>query len=390
MAACNSPATHFSLTEARAIVRDLFVPNPRIYWADLLATILVGHVCFALTRTIVESSLQPLWLKLTLAAAVFAVQCATYYRAAMFVHEIVHLPDKKFLAFRVVWNLLCGIPFLVPSFTYYTHLDHHRRQSFGTRHDGEYLPFATISPWWIPVFLAQALWVPPLAVIRFGLLTPLTWFIPPLRRYLHQRASSLVIDPSYIRPLPTALDLRYIRLQELSCFLYVVACVLFPVSVFDRWPIPLVIHAYLTGVVLVFMNAVRTLASHRWASGGHEGTYVDQMLDSLTMDSDSLPAILINPVGLRYHSTHHLFPSMPYHNVRAAHKRLLARLPSDSPYRQTVAHSIFSVIAQLWRTAATRNTSPSTLPLSLPSVATEKRPDQRGTSHHSRPAAAIL
>ena len=60
----------------------------------------------------------------------------------MFVHEIVHLPEKKFVAFRVVWNLLCGIPFLVPSFTYYTHLDHHRRKTFGTKHDGEYLPLS--------------------------------------------------------------------------------------------------------------------------------------------------------------------------------------------------------------------------------------------------------
>ena len=120
------------------------------------------------------------------------------------------------------------------------------------------------------------------------------------------------------------------------------------------------------------MNAVRTLASHRWASGGHEGTFIDQMLDSVTMDNDSLPAILINPVGLRYHATHHLFPSMPYHNVRAAHKRLLERLPADSPYRQTVAHSIFSVIAHLWHTAATRNTPPSTLPLSSPVLSYRK------------------
>ena len=31
------------------------------------------------------------------------------------------------------------------------------------------------------------------------------------------------------------------------------------------------------------------------------------MLDSVTMDNDTLPAVLINPVGLRYHATHHLF-----------------------------------------------------------------------------------
>src|SRR5262245_57128765 len=354
MSGGSSRAAEFSLTEARAIVRDLFAPDQRTYWIDFLVTIFLGHACFALTRVIAEWRLEPLWLKWALALAAFSVQCALYYRAVMFVHEIVHLPEKKFVAFRIVWNLLCGVPFLVPSFTYYTHLDHHRRQMFGTRLDGEYLPFASMSPSWILFYLSHALWVPPLAVIRFGILTPLTWFISPLRQLLYQLASSLVIDPSYIRPLPTPTALRIIRLQELACLLFLTACVVVPRVFFNRWPIPFAIHAYLTGVVLVFMNAIRTLASHRWISGGHEGTFIDQMLDSVTLDYDSLATILINPVGLRYHSTHHLFPSMPYHNMRAAHKRLLECLPADSLYRQTVAHSIWQVISDLWRTAASR------------------------------------
>jgi fatty acid desaturase len=270
----------------------------------------------------------------------------------MFVHEIVHLPEKKFRAFRFAWNLLCGIPFLVPSFTYYTHLDHHRRKMFGTEHDGEYLPLANMSPWCIVLYLSQALWVPPLAVVRFGLLTPLMWISPALRRFVHQRASSLVMDPTYIRPLPTRDMQRMIFLQELGCFLFLWSCVIIPPVFLNRWPIPFIIQAYSTGVVLVFLNALRTLAAHRWHSSGEEGTFTDQMLDSITMDNDSLPAILINPVGLRYHATHHLFPSLPYHNMRTAHKRLLAELPGDSPYRLTVGHSIWVQVADLWRRAA--------------------------------------
>ena len=50
MSATSTLAPKFSLTEARAIVRDLFVPNERIYWVDFLTTILVGHVCYAVTR----------------------------------------------------------------------------------------------------------------------------------------------------------------------------------------------------------------------------------------------------------------------------------------------------------------------------------------------------
>jgi fatty acid desaturase len=353
----------FSLAQARGIVRDLFTPNEWIYWADFLTTILVGHVLYGVTRLLYDIHLEPLWLRLMIQLVTFSITCACYYRAAMFVHELVHLPEKKFRAFRIVWNLLCGIPFLVPSFTYYTHLDHHRRKMFGTQRDGEYLPLARMSPWWMLLYLSQCLWIPPLAVVRFGLLTPVTWLSPALRRFVHQRASSLVMDPSYLRPLPTRQARRVIFAQELGCFLFLWGCAIVPPVFFGRWQGPFLIHAYSTGVVLILLNAIRTLAAHRWWSSGEEGTFIDQMLDSITMDNDSLAAILINPVGLRYHATHHLFPSMPYHNMRAAHRRLMRELPADSPYRQTVGHSIWATIADLWRRAASHNPrAPATQP----------------------------
>ena len=342
---------NFSLTEARAVVKDLFAPREWIYWVDFLTTISIGHASYALTRYLYNIQLEPLGLRLAIQLVTFFITCACYYRAVMFVHEIVHLPEKKFRVFRIVWNLLCGIPFLVPSFTYYTHLDHHRRKMFGTAHDGEYLPLARMSPWIILVYLSQCLWAPPLAILRFGIITPLTWFCPPLRRWIHQRASSLVMDPTYIRPLPTQAAQRVIFLQELGCFLFLAGCLIVPLVFLNRWPIPMVIQAYPTAVVLIFLNSVRTLAAHRWSSDGEEGTFVDQMLDSVTLDNDSLTAILINPVGLRYHATHHLFPSMPYHNMRSAHKRLLEQLPANSPYRSTVETSILATIADLFRRA---------------------------------------
>ncbi len=346
------PGPAFSLAEARGHVRDLFAPREWIYWVDFLATILVGHAMYGATRLLYDIHLEPLWLRLAIQAVTFSLTCICYYRAVMFVHELVHVPEKRFRAFRIVWNLLCGVPFLVPSFTYYPHLDHHRRKMFGTEHDGEYLPLARMSPWWIVLYLSQCLWVPPLAVIRFGILTPLTWLSPALRRFIHQRASSLVMDPAYLRPLPTAAVKRIIFFQELACFLFLAACAIVPPVFLNRWPIPFLIQAYSIAVVLVFLNAVRTLAAHRWWSDGEEGTFVDQMLDSVTLDNDSLLAVLINPVGLRYHATHHLFPSMPYHNMRAAHKRLLERLPADSSYRQTVGTSVWATIGDLWRRSA--------------------------------------
>ncbi|HWL73233.1 MAG TPA: fatty acid desaturase, partial [Burkholderiaceae bacterium] len=48
-----------------------------------------------------------------------------------------------------------------------------------------------------------------------------------------------------------------------------------------------------------------------------------------------------------YHALHHLFPSLPYHNLARAHRRLMAELPADNLYRQTVYPSYWSVIRQL-------------------------------------------
>jgi fatty acid desaturase len=339
----------FSLLQARGIVRDLFVPREWIYWADFLSTIAIGYVCFGLTRALYDAQGTPLWLRLLLQLPTFSIQCACFYRAAMFVHEIVHLPQRKFRAFRALWNLLCGIPFLMPSFTYASHLDHHRRQHYATSRDGEYLPLASLSPVWSALYLTQCLWAPPLALVRFGLITPLAWFSTSLRRLIHQRASSLVMDPRYLRPQAAPAELAAIRWQELGCFLFIWGCATVPPLVFHRPLLVLVLHVYLTSVVLILMNSLRTLASHRYTGTDLGHSFEAQMLDSITLDNDSLLAVLLHPVGLRYHATHHLFPALPYHNIRAAHRRLMEQLPPDSPYRLTVERSLAKIVFELLR-----------------------------------------
>ncbi len=66
-------------------------------------------------------------------------------------------------------------------------------------------------------------------------------------------------------------------------------------------------------------------------------------------------------MGLRYHALHHLFPAMPYHSLDAAHHRLMAQLPPDSPYRQTnspgLLYALRELIGQSW--ASSRQRPPS-------------------------------
>jgi fatty acid desaturase len=345
----------FSLAQARRIVADLFQPRPWIYWTDFLVTIAIGHAAFAVTRRLYDFGFQPLSLRLAIQAVTLLITCLAYYRAVMFAHEVVHLPERKLRAFRFAWNLLCGIPFLVPSFTYATHLDHHRRTMYGTDDDGEYLPLARGSRWWILLYLSQCLWVPPLAVVRFLLLSPLAWICPPARRWIHRHASSLVMDPAYLRPLPTPQALAVIRWQELGCLMFLLGFAVVPPVFLGRWPVSFVVQAYLVSVLLILLNSLRTLAAHRWTSDGHEATFVEQMLDTVTIDSPSPLEKLLNPLNLGYHSTHHLFPALPYHNLRHAHKRLMEQLPADSPYRLTVERS---VAAAIWRLLVRQRKSP--------------------------------
>jgi fatty acid desaturase len=340
--------SEFSLAEARHLVNDLFEPNPRIFWADFLITIAIGHIGYSLVYLAPRWLPEPLWLRLGVQAVIFVIYSLAFYRASMFTHELVHLRTGTFNTFRVAWNALCGVPFLMPSFTYESHLDHHRRKHFGTQRDGEYLPLGTQSPIHILLYLSQSFIAPLLAIFRFVVLTPLTWLSPPLRRWVHQHASSMVIDPSYLRPLPTKDAMRLIRRQEVFCFLGW-GTYLSLILIFGKWPFPLLIQAYLTGVFVLTLNAVRTLGAHRFWNDGSEMTFVEQMLDSVNYGRRSWFTELWAPIGTRYHALHHLFPSMPYHNMRQAHQRLMERLPPDSPYREAESNSLISTIRDLWR-----------------------------------------
>jgi len=214
-------STQFSLANSHALISDLFKPHPWFYWTDFLATYSVGVFCFQQVRG--GSLLVPQQgFQGTVSQAVyFVVSGLLFYRAAMFIHEVVHQRSNDDLrAFHVVWNLLCGIPFLIPSFVYLTHIDHHRRKHFGTEQDGEYLPLEHQQSWRILFYLSWSFVIPSLAVVRFFVLTPLAWIVPGVRNFVHQRASSMVMDPSYIRPLPTPQTLRVIYIQEFACFVW--------------------------------------------------------------------------------------------------------------------------------------------------------------------------
>ena len=93
-----------------------------------------------------------------------AIQIVSYliagfalFRAGSFIHEITHLRKGELLAFRVAWNIFCGIPMLMPSFFYENHIDHHNsKRHHGTgAANGEYLPLGSGTRWRLLTFWLQ-------------------------------------------------------------------------------------------------------------------------------------------------------------------------------------------------------------------------------------------
>lgn len=337
----------FSLSEARRIVGDLFAPREHIFWRDFIAAMGTADLLFFGVAFLPDLISAPAWVVWGLRLVGFLIYSLLYYRCAMFIHELVHIRTDRLTAFRAAWNFFCGTVFLTPTFVYYTHLDHHRRKDFGTERDGEYIPLACRSRWETVGYLMQSFVIPPLAIVRFFVLTPLTWLSPALRRLVHQRASSMIMDPSYIRPLPTPKALRVIRFQEALCFAWCATIAVSLATFLRPWAVTFLVQAYVTGVFIVMLNALRTTGAHRWTNAEGEMTFVEQVLDSVNYPKGWLPELWA-PTGTRFHALHHMLPALPYHAMREAHERLMRELPEDAVYRQTNEDSLWSALRLLW------------------------------------------
>jgi fatty acid desaturase len=326
----------------RRALDDLLVPRPTVYWIDFLASITCFYAGFA------ASVVLPLNNPLKFLGTVIAVLCV--YRAVVFIHELAHLSPGRVPGFRIAWNLLCGIPLLVPSFLYGSHRDHHARRAYGTTKDGEYrtwgCPGNRIG---IVMFASSSFLALPAGAVRFGILGPLSWFNPRIREWVGVHASSLVVDPRYRRDPPSRHEARGWRVQEAGVFTYLLGVA--GALVTGLINAELLVQLYLISAAGLLLNSLRTLAAHRYRSAGDPMTTTQQLLDSLNYPRRSWLIPLWAPVGLRFHAIHHLFPSVPYHNLAAAHDRVTGMLPEGSPYHRTAGYGLVSSLGELWRSA---------------------------------------
>ena len=337
-------ASHAASTDDMAMIRaaaeltrDLNGANKAIYWSDFLGSALLGYA--ALFAAIMAPGTG-----LMLAAAAFAV--AALYRAGSFIHEITHVRHRELPWFRFGFNAVVGVPLLVPSFLYEgVHQLHHARTRYGTTEDPEYLPLALMKPWTVPLFVVIAAFGPLVLFVRFALLTPLSFVIPPLRKLLVERYSGLVINPDFRRRAPEGELKKQWLMQEVAASLWANALL---VGVFSGF-LPLrgfLIFLAISSATIVF-NQIRTLVAHLWENDGEVVSTTAQFLDSVNVPPPNVLSALWAPVGLRYHATHHLLPGLPYHALGEAHRRLTAKLPPESTYNRASYNGLPGLVTRL-------------------------------------------
>ena len=327
------------LKAAANLTRDLNVPKAGVYWADMLASALLGYV--ALFGAML---LRSTWL--AVASVVIAV--LALYRAGSFIHELTHIKKGAVKGFRFTWNLIVGVPLLVPSFMYEgVHNQHHAKRYYGTIDDPEYLPLALMHPWTLPLFLIVAALAPIGMLIRFGILAPLSLLSPKLRAALVGRYSGLQINPKFVRPKPEGEFARDWAWQEATCSIWAIALL----TMVATGVIPLRDFVIFLGVSsgVMVLNQVRTLVAHLWENEGEPMSVTGQFLDSVNVPPPATLPALWAPVGLRYHALHHLLPGVPYHNLGEAHRRLCSELEATSVYHESTHRHLSVLVLRLAR-----------------------------------------
>jgi fatty acid desaturase len=312
------------LRTAAEATRDLIAPRPGIYWADLIASAVIGYGALGVAVTVGGSG----WV--VLAALVSAL---ALYRALSFIHEISHMKHSALPRFRGLWNVLVGVPMLVPSFMYEgVHNLHHAKTRYGTSEDPEYLPLALMKPWTLPAFVVISALAPIGLLIRYALLSPMSLLSPKLRTIVMERYSALAINPSFRRRAPEG-DARMMwNRVELAASVWAITVVVLTAT--GVFPLRSVAIALAIGSGVAVVNQVRTLVAHLWENDGEPMSVTAQYLDSVNVPPPSLLPALWAPVGLRYHALHHLLPSLPYHALGEAHRRITAALETGSPYHK--------------------------------------------------------
>jgi fatty acid desaturase len=318
--------------------RNFHKVNPWIYWRDMLLSATIAYT----SATIYMSS--PAFSATQIVAFVFAI--FWLYRSGSLVHEVAHLGGHELKSFKIAWNILVGIPTLTPS-TFFTghHRDHHTQKIYGTPQDPEYVVNVCERGNRLNLFL-YFLFVavfPVVVFLRFCL-APLSFITPGIRDIVLRRFSAFTFNWNYRRSIE-GMDRKTFALLELLCCaraLAIPAVVLFELAPWTR-----MIQLYLLGATVIVLNQLRQLADHHFEGSGEKLSVSDHIQDSCNYVGKDPLTWLFFPFAIQYHALHHMFPSLPYHNLAQAHEYLVAKLPNDCVYRRLEQPGWWSVAKKM-------------------------------------------
>ncbi len=324
---------------ASELTRDLNAPKPAIYWLDMLGSAGLGYAAMAAAMM----TATPWKMALAIVVAILAL-----YRAGSFIHELTHIRHASVPGFRLGWNLAVGIPLMIPSFMYEgVHNLHHARTRYGTAEDPEYLPLALMKPWTVPLFVVLASLAPLALIVRYGVLSPLSLLIPPLRTLVVERYSGLVINPVFRRRAPEGGARRIWLTLEAATSAWAIALIASVTTGYFPLRGVLIFLGVASGSIV--LNQIRTLVAHLWENDGEAMSTTAQYLDSVNVPPPAFLPALWAPVGLRYHAIHHLLPGLPYHALGEAHRRLTKALGPQSTYARANYGGLTGLVLRLVR-----------------------------------------
>lgn len=326
------------LQEMKKSIEHCMVKNYKLHWRDFLLKVTLAWICIGFLL----NTRDLLYVGVLFIASIFT------YHSIAFMHEFVHSKDTDFKVLTPLWHFFVGIPFLVPLFLYrQIHLTHHSKKYYSTTMDAEYLPFG-LSRVSIILQLLFNFVVPFLVVFRFLLMTPATYLNKNIKLLIENKLSFIGFKYSFDRKdIPVKNDLNY-RIYDFLCFFYL-ATVLVLVG-YGYIPLKFIYSWYLIMLIALTFNSIRSFGStHLYKFKGSEVSFDSHILDSINVDSESILTYILCPVGLQYHGVHHIFPSIPYHNLKESFNILKRDFPNHPYIKNTTYDSIFSVFKEVLR-----------------------------------------
>lgn len=266
-------------------MKGLYKLNLKTYWTDYIVSSILFCIAFYFTYT--AGSIIGFIL-----ASVFL------YRLCAFTHEIAHQnknPQIKW--FKRIWNLTGGLLMLQPSIRFTRpHLKHHTTGTFATKDDPQY-PLIFANP-----LLAFAIFI----ILPFAL--PIYNLLVCLLSVRHNKIENILYK-----------GIEFTTQEYNEAYAYEFYYIVLWAFVIALKP-GLILTLYLVSVGAWLLSVLRIPLEHPLSEYKETSVARDQEVLSYTHESPVY--IPVQPLALRYHTAHHMYPKVPYHNLRKFHYEL--------------------------------------------------------------------